>query len=1056
MTVDTKRILLFFLGLFVACTLCTQADQYKIDFPWEHSVSSILEDEVGYYWVHDHTDFYYYNGHQFTPAGLDEALGKRRYEYVFSGDIVLIEGSLLAAIEEDLFLFDPKTKEIEIVMSVPDGEWIDYIYKDDLGDIWMFSTDTKNDGRPVYRSTDGLNYTKAFDLSDYIDNQGLDFDYELEDRDGLLFFHQRLGGLLILDNTGQVVQAPVQDFEAFSSTKECSQFRLDNQNQLWRFYNEKFETLDWSTGLWRKHALSGRFEFITDCKRAIEKSNVQKGLEGFGSLLNLRSIYTDSQGRIWMSCSAAYIVMFDPAKESLIGFRSSIVEKLEGGDYDNKFVFEDGNGTIWGCQKNGLYKIKEKSNYFEAYAVGTKDPNHAVYKLEDQAAVKKNIDFYSDYAIRNSAIHGIEEDAKGNLVFQEGVFTYYLDTKSKELRVLPLFNEKEKLFLASDGGQMLYSSWDTYGIFDASFQQRKGPQPITKIEKLFRHSDGTLWFAGIRNQKEFMFAKGDPSDYSIGADYIDPSGEIDFRYISVRDISEGEDGALWLASSKGILKAYVDKEEVEIWDEITTFKGESYRLGESINQLSHNTSDYFWFNTEYEFGLVNVTSGELKYLQIKEEKQIGKEMIILPVDDVSVWVGDADGVSYINFAEDTKIDLSRDEGIDTKGQVNVLKKLTSGYIAVGTNNGMYLFNPDYVLSKSKIQKNKDLNVSLRLNAYSYDDVSEEVTVSSSFEARNTSSISLAHNDKDINFEVSLLNFDQSSRHRYKHILRGFDDDWSSASADNRIYYSSLPPGDYQLEVLGSVNGGVWSKNMLNVDISVGQIWYRTWWFILLAILSLSSLVYFITYNYQQQKLKRQLTIINLRNQISKDLHDDVGTILTGIAMQTELLEQVVPGESKQMAHHIAEKSREAMGRMRDTVWAINLEKDSVEDLKYRMFDYVEEVNMDQKLTIDFDFSIGDGSRLLPPNVRQAAYLIFKESMANIVKHSDATDVNIKLHINDEDLSLMIVDNGSRKTKIKTSGQGLRSMKSRAETLGGDYRFDYDEGYRTSVSLPVEV
>ena len=304
-------------------------------------------------------------------------------------------------------LFDPIEKTITPRWQLPEGDLFNHLYEDDLGAIWLFTTNPSTGMRPVYRAEGNLDFEFAFDLYPHMKEQGLFWDFELSDRNGLLFIHRRLGGLIILNEKGVEVQAPVQNLSDFESKRECSQFRLDNENNLWRIYEDEFEILDLSTGMFRSHQLTGRLEFITDCKKKIEAANLKRGLEGYGSLLNLRSIYVDSKERVWMNCAAAYLVMYDPSDEQVLGFRTPIVKELEGGDYDIKFIFEDNQGNIWGNQKGGLFKIRDKDSYFRSYVVNTSDINHPIYKSENQVTVKRSIDHYNDYAIRNSAIHGI-------------------------------------------------------------------------------------------------------------------------------------------------------------------------------------------------------------------------------------------------------------------------------------------------------------------------------------------------------------------------------------------------------------------------------------------------------------------------------------------------------------------------------------------------------------------------------------------------------------------------------------------------------------------------
>lgn len=1029
-----------------------QLDQYEIEYPWKHHVSRMEKDSSGYYWLHDNNDFYFYNGHQFAPARLGDILGKKKNEYSFSGDLIRYKGEMVFINDQYISLFNPKERSIAPQWQLPEGDLFNHLYQDDLGSIWVFTTNPNKGTRPVYRAEEGMNFHYVFDLYPHLKEQGLFWDFELSDREGLLFIHRRLGGLIMLDEQGAEVQPPVQDISDYESKRECSQFRLDNQNNLWRIYEDQFEILDWSTGLFRSHDLTGRLEFITDCKKRIEAANLLRGLEGFGALLNLRSIYVDSKDRVWMTCAAAYLVMYDPSNEQILGFRTPIVKELEGGDYDVKFIFEDDQGNVWGNQKGGLFKIRDKESYFRSYVVNTSDMDHPIYKGENQSTIRRSVNHYNDYAIRNSAIHGIGEDVEGNVIFQEGVFSYKLDLLKDEIEVLPLFNPKEKVHLTVEDDLKVYASWDAYYSLDKDYNAQKKELPINKIETIFQQRNGDLWFTGLLNQHDYMFGRADAQTLEYQGNYT--SSNIDFNLLSVNGISEDNQGLLWLSSPAGIFTLDLQSETVEKWNDTISYNKSVFNIGLGVNQFLHLRDNMFWFKSDEAYGLLDVEERALIYYNPIDEEVSGPLLKVLPINDHALWVGDKRGLSYVDFKQDINIILSKEEGIDTKGAVNVLRKLRMGLIAIGTNNGLYTCNPLYVLSKNKIREGKDVNAPILVNGYSYLDAGSDQRISEEFYAQSNLAIDLGYDHRDLSINVSLTDFDHPNRHIYSYKLEGFDTDWSERTSDNIISYSSLPPGTYHLKVKGSVSGGAWSNEVLTIDILVSNLWYRSWWFLSLVFLCIASVVYFATNYYQGLKLKRQLAISSMRDQISKDLHDDVGTILTGVAMQSELLEDFASDDNKNLAQQIARQSREAMGRMRDTVWAIDSSKDGIKDLKDRMMDFAGEVINAEQYKHNFSSNLFDSELILQPNLRQAIFLIFKESIANILKHSDTDVVDTHLSTTKDHIRLVISDRGAKKERIKTSGQGLTNMQSRAEALGGSYSFTYKNGYQTILDLPL--
>ena len=204
---------------------------------------------------------------------------------------------------------------------------------------------------------------------------------------------------------------------------------------------------------------------------------------------------------------------------------------------------------------------------------------------------------------------------------------------------------------------------------------------------------------------------------------------------------------------------------------------------------------------------------------------------------------------------------------------------------------------------------------------------------------------------------------------------------------------------------------------------------------------------------RSQKIKEQLRLEQLRTKISKDLHDDVGTVLAGISFQSQILESTIDIEHKKVIRTISSKSNEAIVKMRDMVWALNDNKSAPIDLEYKMKDYIASVLEDSSFKFSFENNVPNSIKKLTPEHRHCIYIIFKESIYNILKHSDGNEIKILLDYKLNNIRMAIQDNGSEK-EIKSSGQGLQNMNERAEQIGGDYKFFYDNGYRTILNVPI--
>lgn len=218
--------------------------------------------------------------------------------------------------------------------------------------------------------------------------------------------------------------------------------------------------------------------------------------------------------------------------------------------------------------------------------------------------------------------------------------------------------------------------------------------------------------------------------------------------------------------------------------------------------------------------------------------------------------------------------------------------------------------------------------------------------------------------------------------------------------------------------------------------------------ILFALLSFFAYNYFVT----RQKLKLQ----TLRNKIASDLHDDVGSTLSSIAIFSEIAQEqskdVMP-----LLQTIGESSRKMLEAMTDIVWTINPENDQFENIILRMRSYAYELLGAKDIGFDFTADEDLTNIKLPMNVRKNLFLIFKEATNNIIKYSGADKALFSLKSDRKSLSMMIRDNGIGFDLNKpTDGNGLKNMQRRAKEVGGKLLIESLPGHGTTIELNIAV
>ncbi len=243
----------------------------------------------------------------------------------------------------------------------------------------------------------------------------------------------------------------------------------------------------------------------------------------------------------------------------------------------------------------------------------------------------------------------------------------------------------------------------------------------------------------------------------------------------------------------------------------------------------------------------------------------------------------------------------------------------------------------------------------------------------------------------------------------------------------------------------------------NIDLLKEKNKVRNQWFIIGGILvTLMFLVFYLRSRYKQ-KLQRRIAIEQLRTKISADLHDDVGSVLTGLAMQTDLIERKVPQEHKKQLQKVSSLSRAAMLQMRDAVWSMDARKDNWGALIDRINEFASENLSSKNINYTLESTGIQVDRELPGAIRQNLYLIAKEAIANILKHSTASRVTIELQASKNWISLVIEDNGVVTTNGRSpTGLGLSNMKKRAAQLDGSVGFDHTNGFLVTIEIPYNL
>lgn len=525
---------------------------------------------------------------------------------------------------------------------------------------------------------------------------------------------------------------------------------------------------------------------------------------------------------------------------------------------------------------------------------------------------------------------------------------------------------------------------------------------------------------------------------------------------------ERENGEIWLGFKGGGLLILNPK----------TGKWKHFKQNKTaLNSLPDNNvlaiqedplgnEDFMWLGTKE--GLVKMNVKEETFTKLSVEDGLPDEVIygILTDEKQRFWISTNHGLSRFDLKENEIFTFTKEDGIQhTEFNEKSYYKTSAGIMVFGGVGGITWFHP-----KDLDRKNKAVNVvinNIRVNnilvAYTPEQSHDESKPLLTGPLEYMQELKLNKDQRFVTFEFSSLDLTRPSNNRYRCRLLGSQDEWLDLNHTPEVTYSNLEPGEYTFEVQGTNYQGDWGP-MDSIEVTVIPIWWETRGFqisiILIVIIVISS---FIRVRDQNRK-----NVMLLRNRISKDLHDEIGSTLSSISLFGTVAESALTKDLEKASNLlklINTNASQTMESMNDIVWAVDSEKDSLHHLVNRVRAYAYELETTEMWSFDIECAPVLNEIPLSMIQKRNAFLIAKEAINNILKHSNGSRIDVKITSNNRRLRIGIKDNGngfdtapSEHENIALGGNGITNMKNRAKELGGTLEISSHSDTGTCVWL----
>lgn len=753
--------------------------------------------------------------------------------------------------------------------------------------------------------------------------------------------------------------------------------------------------------------------------------------------LVVETMYADDRDRIWIGTYGNGLFIIDLSKKTIDHLLPDRRNPFALGFQDVLSIYEDSKGGIWvGTDGGGISFYNELINNFGLLT----DHN-----------VPQNISIEQLRAITTDEEGNVWMGTSGNgLTFfnpkTHSFKTYHLKPFRKGIsnydRVVSLNVDSEgDLWIGTHGNGLLIMDPKT-GEFKKWFTS-EATSPKERIP------DNTIWsfledgdhmWVGTRNAGLLKMNKktGLLAEYHRGANTTEAE--------SVQSMIKVNDSLLALGFEKNGLSLFnirsekfipvsLENEEKDTWDDF------------GIKSLYYENGWLWAGSSGHGLVLFNLEKGFTKFIDVEDGLPNNMIYGILPEEDSVLWMSSNKGIFRLKFEQDEDdikikqiVPYTVTDGLQSNEfNTGAFHEAKGGKLYFGGIRGLTYFDPENFRDKllpSPVIITRAM-------------IGNKVLESDSL-ITYKKRLDLKYKQNSLSFNYTVLDFVSPQKMQYSYRLAGYEDEWISAGTRKYTAYTNLPAGNYTFQV--KLSDKIFENApVTGLAISIASPFWMKWWFIILCL----ALVLAILYMVYRYRIYQVLRVQRVKNNISADLHDEIGSRLTSIhflsAMSKHKLDNDSPGRS--YLEDIDKEIQASTEALDEIVWNIKMTDESLEDIVAKMRRYTGEAMESQGISYTIETRADLEGKRMSMQKRRELFLIFKELINNIRKHSEADRAEVEIGIKEEKFYLKISDNGKGFDTSKENERfGLRNIKSRVHNWGGRLKIKSASGKGTSIHI----
>lgn len=722
-------------------------------------------------------------------------------------------------------------------------------------------------------------------------------------------------------------------------------------------------------------------------------------------------------------------------------------------------LFEDREESLWiGTSTHGLFHFDHAR--FGRVTTSHSGINSIIEDHEDSLWVateggginrvrqKIFLNFDSRAGLRDDVSDAVCEDHAGNIWLGNRNGGLARVTNG-QVTLMPLFEGRQPLGVNSVCADDLGRVWagTGAGLYRCSFGEppvaQRMDSRIAGVHVLFKSRNGDVWVG----------ADPDLLGCYHGDQFQRFSDQDGFTGRKVRAIVEDANGGIWVGAESGQLFFWSD-------GRFTLFTPEQGLPRAPIQCLYADRDGLLWIGAA---GGLCLRQNH-RFVRFSPADGLADDVIYQILEDNygRLWFGSRRGIFHVAKKELLEFAAGRTSRLNSisfgKGEglagvycfgscQPMAWKARDGWLWFATKQGVLALDP----------------AALRPNAHPPPVYIEECLVNDRAAALKDE-VRVPPGRKKLEFRFAALSYAAPEKVRLRYQLEGVDSEWTEIRGQRSAVYPGLPPGSYRLRVTACNNDGVWNEQGAVLAFIVLPAWWQTWWVQSagLAVFMVAVVFYARYWSHRRlqlklQRLEQQHAVEKERARIARDLHDNLGASLTQIGLLADMARHdAIPAEEvREQSAQLAARTRDLARELDAIVWTVNPGNDTLENLVTYLCQVSQELFRLTPIRCRLDVADEIPACPLSPEARHALFLVARESMNNVIKHSGASEVWLRAGVRDGALELSLEDNGrgfALESAAHSKRNGLRNMRARMEEIGGVFSIRSEPSKGTVVSL----